>query len=163
MVRIWHQPTLTSTGREDHLKAVDQSRTRFRNRALPMIQALREVPRFRRSAWLRAGEKHSFTMLPDRCPRPGAAFQGSVAHGQILVRGVERSNRSRCRDGCAAPILFWRRSKGYYPRTETPEKESTARPGTGWPKRRAGSKRYHKSRFCACPRVVSSVGPETMR
>jgi len=26
-----------------------------------------------------------------------------------------------------------------YPRTEMPEKESTARPGTGWPNRRAGS------------------------
>lgn len=50
-----------------------------------------------------------------------------------------------------------------YPRTETPEKESTAKPETGWPKRRAGSKRLHKRMFSTCSRVALSVGPATMR
>jgi hypothetical protein len=53
---------------------------------------------------------------------------------------------------------------GYaYPRTETPENESTARPRTGCPKKRAGSKRLKSSRFSTSERVTASVGPETMR
>jgi len=50
-----------------------------------------------------------------------------------------------------------------YPRTETPEKESTARPRTGWPKKRAGSKWLSTSKFSICERVAWSLGPETMR
>jgi len=38
--------------------------------------------------------------------------------------------------------------------TDTPEKERTAGLGPGCPKRRAGSKRLHKSRFSTCSRVV---------
>ena len=41
-----------------------------------------------------------------------------------------------------------------YPRTETPEKESTAKPRTGWPKKRAGSKWLDNSRFSTCARVL---------
>ena len=50
-----------------------------------------------------------------------------------------------------------------YPRTDTPENESTARPRTGWPKTRAGSKRLNNSIFSTCARVAASSGPETMR
>jgi hypothetical protein len=40
-----------------------------------------------------------------------------------------------------------------YPRTETPENESTASPRTGCPKKRAGSKWLQRSRFSTCARV----------
>lgn len=50
-----------------------------------------------------------------------------------------------------------------YPLTETPEKEITARPRTGWPKKRAGSKTLKSRTFSTSDRVASSFGPETMR
>jgi hypothetical protein len=70
-----------------------------------------------------------------------------------------RKGRSRSR---ALLKLRGSRSRSY-PRTETPEKEITAKPRTGWPKKRAGSNRLVSSRFSICERVSWSVGPETMR
>jgi hypothetical protein len=67
------------------------------------------------------------------------------------------------RRGAFAPGLRGYRRKGSYPRTLTPEKESTARPRTGWPKNRAGSNLLNSSTFSSCDRVAASVGPETMR
>ena len=50
-----------------------------------------------------------------------------------------------------------------YPRTDTPENDSTARPRTGWPKKRAGANTLVSSIFSTCERVAASVGPLTMR
>lgn len=88
------------------------------------------------------------------------SFERFLTKNQRKREGrLDKKGRSRSR---ALLKLRGSRSRSY-PRTETPEKEMTAKPRTGWPKKRAGSKRLVNSRFSICERVSWSVGPETMR
>ncbi len=112
----------------------------------------------------------SGALLQAAVPLPVKQREGRAwGTGMKACRRYWRTNRDRLSKAPSAaiswprllfPIPFF---PVFYPRTETPEKESTANPRTGWPKKRAGSKRLNSSRFSTCERVVESVGPEMMR
>src|SRR5580692_4747888 len=82
---------------------------------------------------------------------PGSQAEHELHWSSIFLSGFSQP---------PCPIACWLR---LYPRTETPEKDSTARPRTGWPKKRAGSKRLVSSMFSICERVTASEGPEAIR
>ena len=127
------------------------------------------------SCWIVEEDEEEFWCEPEEllgedCVRPG--FGESATPKQIRSAAgteYERRNGNGINESLSASLV--RRADrvkrevptGNYPRTDTPEKESTARPRTGWPKKRAGSKRLNNSIFSTCARVAASSGPETMR
>ena len=111
--------------------------------ALPLRNRFPESPRagvgapvpFRLDARVRSNGRKNKRPRPRQCPSEAFVFFG-----------------------CLFPVPCF-----FYPRTETPEKERTANPRTGWPKNRAASKWLVSSMFSILERVASSLGPETMR
>ncbi len=93
----------------------------------------------------------------------GALFPAPVSY-PVKRAGARGKGGGRRRGGWGEAAAAGQTGRGAgQPRTETPEKERTARPRTGWPKRRAGSKTLQRSMSSTWARVALSVGPETMR
>ena len=74
-----------------------------------------------------------------------------------------RNREPRSDNSRAGPRVLSTPCSLFYPRTDTPENDSTANPRTGCPKKRAGANRLVRSRFSIWDRVAASFGPETMR
>jgi len=90
---------------------------------------------------------------------PSRAVAHNVSSGLYILE--TRKKRQKRRGICRAFSKDF--PEGGYPRTETPEKEITATPRTGWPKKRAGAKTLDSSRFSTSAWVCGSFGPLTMR
>jgi hypothetical protein len=75
----------------------------------------------------------------------------------------QRSNRNRARSFHQSGSFHQTGSRvSAQPLTDTPEKDCTAMPRTGWPQNFAGSNCSVSSRFATAERVAGSSGPETM-
>src|SRR5450432_3912024 len=104
-----------------------------------------------------------------RVGKERSRLRSTVGIAGEIVFSVYASQRAAVNAGAEIAFGRTRNDEGMrgneptYACTETPAKESTASPRTGWPKTRAGSKTLKRRRSSNWERVRESSGPETIR